>query len=75
LTNYIIAHVEQLHELVHLLTDSSAGLPTAFELAIKTMITHCIAAVDDKPTTLSFIVTTQGIKTYPTAWSLFTFTG
>jgi hypothetical protein len=74
LANSIIAHVEQLHELVHLLTNSSAGLPTAFELAIKTMIAYCIATVNNKAATLSFIVTARGIKTYPSAWSLFSFT-
>jgi hypothetical protein len=52
----------------------SAGLPTAFELAIKTMIAYCITAIDNKSATLSFVVTTGRIETYPTAWSLFSFT-
>jgi hypothetical protein len=74
LTNYIIAHVEQLHKLTHFLANCSARLPTAFKLAIETMIAYRVAAVQNKTTTLSFVITTGRIKTYPSAWSLFPFT-
>jgi hypothetical protein len=50
-------------------------LPTAFESAVKTMITDSIAGIDNKAATLPFVVTTWGIETNPTAWSLFPFTG
>jgi hypothetical protein len=74
LVNSIITHIEQSHELAHLLADCSARLPATFKLAIETMIAYRVAAIDNKSATLSFVVTTGRIETYPTAWSLFPFT-
>jgi hypothetical protein len=52
----------------------SAWLPTAFKSTIETVIADSITGIDNKTATLSFVVTTDGIKTYPTAWSLFSLT-
>jgi hypothetical protein len=51
----------------------SAWLPTAFEPAIETVIADSIAGINNKATTLSFVVATDSIKANPTTWSSFTF--
>jgi hypothetical protein len=50
----------------------SARLPTAFKAAIETVIADSITGIDNKATTLPFIVTANGIETNPTTWSVFT---
>jgi hypothetical protein len=52
-----------------------ARLPTTLKPTIETMIANGIACVDNKPATLSFVVTADSIKANPTAWSLFTLSG
>jgi hypothetical protein len=74
LVNSIITHIEQSHELAHLLADCSARLPATFKLAIETMIAYRIAAVDNKTATLAFVVTAGRIETNPPTWSVFPFT-
>jgi hypothetical protein len=59
--------------LIHLLTDVSARLPTAFEATIETVIADRITGIDYKSTTLPFVITAGRIETYPTTWSMFTF--
>jgi hypothetical protein len=58
--------------LIHLLTDVSTRLPATFKAAIETVIADCISGIDDKSTTLSFVIATGRIETYPTTWSMFT---
>jgi hypothetical protein len=53
----------------------SAWLPTAFKSTIETVIADSITGIDNKATTLSFVVTTDGIETDPTTGGLFSFTG
>jgi hypothetical protein len=53
----------------------SAWLPTAFEPAIEAMITDSITAIYNKSTAATVIATTNRVEAYPTAWSLFPFTG
>jgi hypothetical protein len=53
----------------------SAWLPTAFKSTIETVIADSITGIDNKATTLPFIVTANGIETNPTARGLFPFTG
>jgi hypothetical protein len=53
----------------------STRLPTAFESAIETMIANSITAVNNKTTTLSFVVTAYRIETNPSTWSMFPFSG
>jgi urea transporter len=50
-------------------------LPTAFEPAVKAMVTDSITGINNKAATLPFVVTTWGIETDPTAWGFFPFTG
>jgi hypothetical protein len=50
----------------------SARLPTAFKTTIETMITNCIAGINNKTATLSFVVTTNRIEADPTTWGSFT---
>jgi hypothetical protein len=53
----------------------SAWLPTTLEPAIKTMITYCIAGIDNKAAALPLIITANRIEANPSRWSLFAFAG
>jgi hypothetical protein len=49
----------------------SARLPTAFESAVKTMITNSITAVYNESAAASIVTTTHRIEADPTTWSSF----
>jgi hypothetical protein len=75
LCNNIIRNIQIPHELVHLLTDVSTRLPTAFEATIKTMVANSITTIHNKSATLAFIIATHGIEPNPPTWSVFTLSG
>jgi hypothetical protein len=63
------------HEFIHFLTDMSAWLPTAFESAIETVITHSIACVHNESAALTFVITTNCIEPNPSTGGVFAFAG